>query len=259
MLRNPDKEGFWDALKFSDRKNGFLLGDPVDGKFRLMGTYDGGGHWTRAKAQSLEVENPKSGAFAASNSSLLFSTTETVPSFVTGGPGGAHFYGGVYQATNDGRSGVALCRTLSSGKSPSDCVDSLLGFEVLEVGVIGTSQSSGGFSIDAANLRQYRAVIVGGDYTKPDVSAGSAAYLDRKFEGWLPSSTPPHGYRSTVQWSESLKVWITAGTNGSDVSRADGRTWMPLDDGNWNALSLPFVVGPQGRIGRLNEGAVGKR
>ena len=43
---------------------------------------------------------------------------------------------------------------------------------------------------------------------------------------------------------------------GSDISRDDGRTWQSLDDGNWNALSLPFVVGPNGRIGRLNAGAL---
>jgi hypothetical protein len=59
-----------------------------------------------------------------------------------------------------------------------------------------------------------------------------------------------------VQWSEPLKVWITAGTNGSDISRDDGRTWQPLDDGNWNALSLPFIVGPNGRIARLNPSAM---
>jgi len=55
-----------------------------------------------------------------------------------------------------------------------------------------------------------------------------------------------------VQWSESLKIWITAGTNGSDISRDDGKTWQPLDNGNWNAISLPFIVGPNGRIARLN-------
>jgi hypothetical protein len=46
------------------------------------------------------------------------------------------------------------------------------------------------------------------------------------------------------------------GTNGSDVSRDDGKRWQPLDDGNWNALSLPFVVGPKGRIARLNGAAL---
>ena len=72
---------------------------------------------------------------------------------------------------------------------------------------------------------------------------------------WTTAAKPPHGYRSSVAWSEGLKVWITAGTNGSDISRDDGKTWAPLDDGNWNALSLPFVVGPKGRIARLSVSA----
>ena len=36
----------------------------------------------------------------------------------------------------------------------------------------------------------------------------------------------------------------------------DGKTWKPIDDGNWNALSLPFAVGPNGRIARLNPAAL---
>ena len=28
----------------------------------------------------------------------------------------------------------------------------------------------------------------------------------------------------------------------SDISRDDGKTWQPLNDGNWNALSMPFIV-----------------
>jgi hypothetical protein len=43
------------------------------------------------------------------------------------------------------------------------------------------------------------------------------------------------------------------------MSRDDGKTWERLDDGNWNAVSLPFVVGPDGRIGRLNPAALPKR
>jgi hypothetical protein len=62
-----------------------------------------------------------------------------------------------------------------------------------------------------------------------------------------------------VQWGESIHAWITAGTNGSDISRDDGKTWQPLDDGNWNALSLPFIVGPKGRIARLNAAALPKQ
>jgi hypothetical protein len=101
-------------------------------------------------------------------------------------------------------------------------------------------------------------VAVGGDFSKLKGSSGTGAWSADRGEHWTVSATPPHGFRSAVQWSESLKLWITAGTNGSDFSRDGGKTWTPLDDGNWNALSLPFVVGPNGRIARLNAVALPK-
>jgi hypothetical protein len=105
------------------------------------------------------------------------------------------------------------------------------------------------------DLRSWE-VAVGGDYTKPNESTGTAAWSGDSGSTWTASATPPHGYRSAVQWSESLRAWITVGTNGSDISRDDGKTWQPLDNGNWNALSLPFVVGPNGRIARMNPAAL---
>jgi len=101
-----------------------------------------------------------------------------------------------------------------------------------------------------------RFMAVGGDFKKPDESKGTAAWSADGGEHWTLAANPPHGYRSSVQWSEALKVWITAGPNGSDISRDDGKTWQPLDDGNWNALSLPYVVGPNGRIARINPAAI---
>jgi hypothetical protein len=78
---------------------------------------------------------------------------------------------------------------------------------------------------------------------------------------WQLAQTPPHGYRSAVAYNPTTKAWLTVGPNGTDISTDDGRNWRPLHpsatdapdaDKNWNALSLPFVVGPKGRIGKLN-------
>ena len=113
----------------------------------------------------------------------------------------------------------------------------------------------GGFTSRSPSCQKADLVVVGGDYAAINDERDTAAFTGgtNKFQA---AQVPPHGYRSTVQWSEPLKAWITAGTNGSDISRDDGRTWQPLDDGNWNALSLPFIVGPNGRIGRLNPSAI---
>ena len=132
----------------------------------------------------------------------------------------------------------------------------------------GPSESSGPFAFamrwtrprctDCVHPVDYFFIAVGGDYTKPNDSTGTAAFTLDGGSTWTASTTPPRGYRSTVQYSETDKAWFTAGTNGSDISRDDGRTWQPLDSGNWNALSLPYIVGPNGRIAKLNPSALPK-
>ena len=94
-------------------------------------------------------------------------------------------------------------------------------------------------------------IAVGGDYKKPNESNGTAAYTTDGGKTWTAATKPPHGYRSAVAWDPADKAWIAVGTNGSDVSYDDGKTWQLLDNGNWNALSLPWVVGPEGRIAKL--------
>src|SRR5580692_3067991 len=98
LFTNPDADGFFDALKFRNAQTGWLLGDPVDGRFVVVGTLDGGLHWTRAQTNTLAAPD-QAGVFAASNSSMI---VPNVPSFVTGGPGGAFIYEGdtVCTATN---------------------------------------------------------------------------------------------------------------------------------------------------------------
>ena len=109
-------------------------------------------------------------------------------------------------------------------------------------------------------------VAVGGDYRRPDDVAGTAARSDDGGEHWMASAVPPHGYRSAVAYDAGTFVWISVGPNGTDVSTDDGRNWRALKPGvgdavdadkNWNALSLPFVVGPKGRIGVLRVGVLG--
>ena len=112
-------------------------------------------------------------------------------------------------------------------------------------------------------------MIVGGDYKRPDSSASTAFFIPfsqmAAFRHAHGAQTPPHGYRSAVAYDEKTKTWITVGPNGTDVSTDDGKNWralkpkpgQPADaDKNWNALSLPFAVGPNGRIGKLRDDAL---
>src|SRR5437899_2724276 len=92
LFTNPDKDGFWDALLFYSRLNGGLLGDPVDGHFKLWETRDGGKHWTVGKRKGLNADPLLQGAFAASNSSMTVSPDRLQRiAFGTGGKSGALF------------------------------------------------------------------------------------------------------------------------------------------------------------------------
>ncbi|MGC1299151.1 MAG: glycosyl hydrolase, partial [Alloacidobacterium sp.] len=140
--------------------------------------------------------------------------------------------------------------------SPATCYEKSLLFEKKKLPMAGATASAGIFSI-AMNADKTIAVAVGGDYTKPNESNGTAAWTADGGQHWTAAEKPPHGYRSAVAWDADSKAWIAAGTNGSDISYDDGKTWQPLDDGNWNALSLPWIVGPKGRIAKL--GALPKK
>jgi hypothetical protein len=252
LIKNRDKDGFWDGLRIAHIDDGthlLLLGDPIDGRFFVRGVNVSTGELQslgEPSGESALVASEKAGAFAASNSSLTMAGTgiprisrlksaETDISVVfgTGGISGA----AVYRTRVDDAASKRINRMRWSQ------------WERIAVPMTGANASSGIFSV--ASHSGVFLVAVGGDYEKPNASGGTAAFSKDEGKSWIAATKPPHGYRSSVAWSEELKAWIAAGTNGSDISRDDGKTWAPLDDGNWNALSLPFVVGPKGRIARL--------
>lgn len=258
LFTNPDKEGFWDALLFNGRTYGTVLGDPVSGSFALFLTGDGGLHWMKQKANTLAASSENS-AFAASNSNLFQQLGVTV--FGTGGAAGAYVYR---------RIGTVIC--LDECPPQDQNLDGRKDtWEKIAVPVGSKTGSSGIFSLAIRAEKPglpipYTIVIAaGGDYEKPNEPSNTAATSLDGGQHWQAAQTPPHGYRSSVAYDPQQKLWIIVGPNGTDISRDDGRNWTALKptaqdppdaDKNWNALSLPFVVGPKGRIGKLHPEAL---
>jgi photosystem II stability/assembly factor-like uncharacterized protein len=253
LFTNPDKDGFWDAMVFFDRNRGILLGDPTLNRtwsdpnakeldFTVLKSFDGGVNWQRDSYDNGEVKaTDGSSAFAASNSSLAAFAHNAW--FGTGGKAGTFiFVGDYFNVVPPGN--ICDC-------SPMPPRTTWFTHRVRVPLATGTD-SSGVFSL--AFRDGSHGIAVGGDYTKSNESAGTAAWSQDGGQHWTAANRPPHGYRSAVAWDSDAKAWIAAGTNGSDISYDDGKTWVPLDDGNWNALSLPWVVGPNGRIAKLDPG-----
>jgi photosystem II stability/assembly factor-like uncharacterized protein len=220
LLTNPEPAGFWDGLIFLDRQHGLIYGDPAQAagrtdhvRFGLLETHDGGKTWNAAaELQPLPGES----VFAASNSAVTASE------------------GWVWL-------GTSKARVLRTGY--------FVTWQSAQTPLASGNDSSGVFSL--AFRDQKHGIAVGGDYRKPELATGTAAYTSDGGEHWSVPRKLPHGYRSAVAWDASDKAWITVGSNGSDISYDDGVTWQWLDSGNWNALSLPWAVGPNGQIGKL--------
>ncbi len=231
VMRNIEKDGFWDSLAYQtqdfgmpgDEKTGVLIGDLVNGRFDTRVMLLGHG-WLIDDASC--VARSGEAAFAASNSSVfVFGSRRYV--VVTGGKGGPRALLSPLLAFLDlGKNCLGVPLPLTSG-----------------------NDSSGAFSVYFRDTKH--GVVVGGDYKKPQESRGTTAWTSDGGRHWTAASKPPHGYRSATSWDPVSNVWIAVGTNGADTSADDGRTWKPIDNGNWNAISLPFVVGPNGRIGKL--------
>lgn len=240
MFTNPDKDGFWDVVHASRTDQGIellVVGDPVNGRFATFQSMDAGTVLKKFDAGGLTALDGE-GAFAASNSSSDINIDRLTAIFGTGGPHGARVY--------------VLCSSCRSQE----------GWKAHNLPGFASGQSAGVFSVANHALNW---VVVGGDYRNPEDSSGNAAFSRDDGRNWMLSTTFPHGYRSSVTYDAAAKVWIAVGTNGTDISTDDGRNWRALKPGpndapdadrNWNALSLPFVVGPKGRIGVLRSEAL---
>jgi len=225
---NTDKAGFWDAIAFkaasgSQARTGILIGDPVNGRFATLIVVPEQ-RWV-PEIHSCAAHDGEAG-FAASNS-IVFAFDPQRYIIATGGKGGPRVLLSPLLAYNDGE---------------KECL-------AVSVPISGGTESSGAFSVSFRDLKH--GVVVGGNYKKPDDATRTAAWTNDGGRHWTAATKPPHGYRSAVAWGPQANVWIAVGTNGSDISRDDGTTWERLDDGKWNAISPPFAVGPEGRIGRV--------
>jgi photosystem II stability/assembly factor-like uncharacterized protein len=222
LYTNPDPKGFWDALAFWDDTHGIILGDPVDGHFVVMTTENGGQSW---RAQKTPAAFSKEGAFAASNSCLTLQGAHQVW-FGTGGPGGAR----VFHSEDGGA-------TWTIAKTP----------------IRNDGASSGVFSLAFSDAK--RGIAVGGDYNKPVETAGNIALASDGGKAWTAANGSLGGFRSDVKYLVEHKMWIAAGTSGSDYSLDNGNSWKPFDSGNYNAMSfaggIGWAVGPKGAIAKL--------
>jgi photosystem II stability/assembly factor-like uncharacterized protein len=214
---------FLDSLCCISENNCLALGDPVDGKFLLLHTTDGQ-YWSPLPRGPMPPALDGEGAFAASNSSLVFTVKNEIY-FGTGGPAARVFH------------------------------SADLGFTwtVSETPIAHSNAASGIFALRLGD--DHRLVAVGGNYQHPDQSALSSAYSLDGGATWRLSAQFPGGYRSGLAQIDKNR-WIALGPTGSDVTRDNGIHWKPADSLALNSASIldnaaGWAVGPRGTIAGL--------
>jgi photosystem II stability/assembly factor-like uncharacterized protein len=221
VFTNGDPKGFWDAMAFWDPMHGVVVGDPVDGRFVILTTSDGGDSWQRQKGPSSTGDE---GAFAASGSCITVHGAHDVW-FGTGGPGG----GRVFHSTDDGK-------TWSVSKP-----------------VLPAGTTSGIFSLAFSD--SMHGIAAGGDYKMDSDSRGTLAFTHDGGKTWTASASPS-GFKSAIDYLPDQKMWISVGTPGSEASMDGGKTWKSFGKG-FNAIDFAsgpvgWAVGAGGSIAKFN-------
>jgi photosystem II stability/assembly factor-like uncharacterized protein len=219
------KGSFFDAIRFWDAKHGIAVSDPVEGRFLIITTSDGGETWQEMSPMGMPDALPNEGAFAASGSALaVFGARDAW--FVTGGASVAR----VFRSRDRGRTWTVADSPLRAGTPPE-----------------------GIFSIAFRDATH--GIITGGDYTKPALGGRNVALTSDGGRSWtlVDSASSPQGFRSAVAYVGS-RALIAVGLNGTDTSRDGGKTWVRADTIAYNAVqasgSTAFAAGPRGRVAR---------
>jgi photosystem II stability/assembly factor-like uncharacterized protein len=228
---NRDPKGFLDAIAFWDADHGLALGDPVEGRYVILATDDGGKTWTKTPDAGMPPALAGEGAFAASGTCLVVQG-ESNAWFGTGGGASAR----VFRSTDRGRTWAASETPIRAG-----------------------SPSCGVFGLAFRDPRN--GLAVGGDYKAEKDPAGNIAATADGGKTWKPiPGKPPTGFRSAVAFSPNLHGLrvFAVGPGGTDFSDDFGKTWVSLGTTGFHAfgfgasLTSGWGVGEQGRIGRPN-------
>lgn len=222
VYRNDQKGMFLDAMDFLGN-TGYVVGDPVNGKFFIAKTSNGGNTWKEIAADKGLDAAKGEACFAASGSNLVLLSHDDF-AFVTGGSSSRLIWKNVPKR-------LSLIQGLES-------------------------QGANSLAVWEGSGSAMRIAVVGGDFAADSVSKGNCEISRDGGKSWISPSNPPHGYRSCVAFITASKL-VSCGTTGVDVSLDDGINWNSVSQqpfhvcGKARTGTTVFLAGPNGSIGKL--------
>lgn len=226
VYENKTPGMFLDAMDFFSEDDGLVIGDPLDGRVFMASTRDGGNTWQELEASRRPRTDSGEAFFAASGTNIRLFRQQ-------------HF-------------------VLASGGAVSRVITNQGAFRLpVSQGKNTTGANSIAVFDDGSNRGSKKWIVVGGDFAEDSLREGTCAYTTNGGKTWKTPITPPHGYRSCVEYISPNDV-VACGLNGVDYSMNNGRDWTWISRESFNVCRISnyghavFFAGNNGKIGRLS-------
>ncbi|MDI3319196.1 oxidoreductase [Pinibacter soli] len=215
---------FLDAMEFWNNDNGIVVGDPINGKFFIARSFDGGNTWTEVPSENAPAADSGEACFAASGTNIRILGTDKA-CLVSGGA----------------RSRLFIQNT------------------PIDIPIIQGAQNTGANSIAIRDNNKSTSdyfVVVGGDFSKDTLKEKNCFITKDGGKTWIAPATPPTGYRSCAEFIDKNKI-ITCGTSGVDISNDGGLNWRNISTDGYHVCRKAkkgkalYLAGGKGRIGKL--------
>ena len=219
VFENKTKGMFLDAMEFWNEQSGIVIGDPIQNKFYIARTFDGGSTWQGIPDQNLPVADSGEACFASSGTNIRKITNKEAV-FISGG--------------------LSSCIYIRGTKT--------------RLPILQGKESWGANSI-AVNHKN-KMIVVGGDFTTKDSMTKNCFITDDGGKTFTAPVIGPHGYRSCVEYI-GRSAWVSCGLNGIDYSADDGLNWKWISTESFHVCQKAkngravFFAGNGGRIGKL--------
>ncbi len=225
VYENKTKGMFLDAMEFWNEHAGIVVGDPIDGRFFVTRTFDGGNSWQDIPFANRPVADSGEACFAASGTNIrALDRDEAV--FITGG----------------------LKSRLFIRDSP------------IPLPIIQGKETTGANSLAVWDKLKLsggkRLIVVGGDFNDPTSTEKNCFYTNNGGKSWSVPNTPPHGYRSCVEYFSKTDLF-SCGLNGVDYTHDGGKNWKWISKESFHVVRASklgaaiFLAGANGKVGKI--------
>lgn len=218
---DSSKGMFLDAMDFKNKKNGIVIGDPINGRIFLCKGSFNDNSWKIIDSFERPLFDSGEACFASSGTNIrLLGKNKYL--FISGGKSSHLYYRG----------------------------------KKIYIPIIQGTESTGGNSIAVKNKKHF--IIVGGDFMDKENSSNNIAITTDGGITWKKPIRPPKGYRSSIEYIQN-GIWVTCGLTGVDISFHDGNDFSNISNIGFHVCrkakkgKAVFFAGGGGRIGKLTE------